>query len=86
MFSNLKISTRITAGFTIAILLLVTISVASYWGLGKLKNYINVITKRDAALVEYSQRSRANINMMRRNEKNLFIAIGNTSSTEEFKK
>lgn len=86
MFSHLKISTRITAGFTIAILLLVTISGASYWGLGKLTNYINVISKRDAPLVEYAQRSRANINMMRRNEKNLFIAIGDTSSTEEFKK
>lgn len=86
MFSHLKISTRITAGFTIAILLLVIISGASYWGLGKLTHYIIVISERDAALVEYAQRSRANINNMRRNEKNLFIAIGDTSSTDEFKK
>jgi methyl-accepting chemotaxis protein len=86
MFSNLKISTRIIAGFTIAILLLVTISAASYWGLGKLTWFITDISENSATLVEYAQRSRADINIMRRNEKNLFIAIGDTDSTEEFKK
>jgi methyl-accepting chemotaxis protein len=86
MFSHLKISTRITAGFTIAILLLVIISGASYWGLGKLAWFIADIGEKEATLVEYAQRSRADINIMRRNEKNLFIAIGDTFSTEEFKK
>jgi len=86
MFSHLQISTRITAGFTIAILLLVTISGASYWGLGKLSWFISDISESDAALAEYAQSSRADINILRRNEKNLFIAIGDTFSTEEFKK
>ncbi|NTV51045.1 MAG: methyl-accepting chemotaxis protein [Geobacteraceae bacterium] len=86
MFSQLKISTRITAGFTIAILLLVAISGAGYWGLGKLSWFISDISRVDAPLAEYAQSSRADINVLRRNEKNLFIAIGDTSSTEEFKK
>jgi len=86
MLSQLKISTRIIGGFVIAIILLAAISGASYWGLGKLTWYIADISESDAALVEYAQRSRANINMLRRYEKDLFMNIGDTAKVEEYKK
>jgi methyl-accepting chemotaxis protein len=86
MFSNIKISTRLSAGFGIVLLLLVAIACTGYWGLGKLKFGISDLSERSAKLVEYSQRTRANINMMRRYEKDLYLNIGDDSKVEGYKK
>ncbi len=86
MLSNLKISTRLFAAFAIILLLLAVIGGAGYWGMNKLEGYVNEIAKTDAALVEYGQRSRANINMLRRYEKDLFINMGDATKIEEYKK
>ena len=59
------------------------------WILGFREDGASVITdiaNDDAALVEYAQRSRANINMLRRYEKDLFMNIGDAAKTDEYKK
>ena len=86
MFSNLKISTRLIASFTITLLFLITISTAAYWGMAKMEFFINDIGHTDAVLVEYAQRSRANINILRRYEKDMFINFADASKVEEYKK
>ena len=85
MLSNLKISTKLSAGFGIVLLLLVAIACTGYWGLGKLKSGICDVSGRGDKLVEYAQRTRANINMMRRYEKDLYLNIGDTTKMEEYR-
>ena len=49
------------------------------------KNLDNLVNT-DAKLVEYAQRARANINMMRRYEKDMFMNIGDGAKTDEYRK
>ena len=86
MFSNLKISTRLGLGFGLVLLFLVFIGGTGYWGLGKMKFEISDLSDRGDKLVEYAQRSRANINMMRRFEKDMFMNIGDATKVEAYKK
>ena len=86
MFSNLKIRTRLAVVFCTIILLLVVVGVTGWWGLEKMKTEIAALSDKGDKLVEYAQRSRANINMLRRYEKDLFLNIGNTVKVEEYKK
>jgi len=86
MLSNMKIGTRLFASFAIVLLFIVTIGIASYLGMGKMSFYINDLANIDGALMDNSARSRANINMMRRYEKDLFMNIGDAAKMEEYKK
>jgi len=86
MFSNLNIGTRLLAGFAIVMVFIVTIAVAGYCGMEKLKFYIHDLADNHGVLMENSQRARANINMMRRYEKDLFIHIADPVAVEGYKK
>jgi methyl-accepting chemotaxis protein len=86
MFSKLTIGTRLYIGFCIVLLFIVVIGGASYWGMGKMAFYINDLANVDGTLMDNSQRSRANINMMRRYEKDLFMNIGDAGKMEDYKK
>jgi len=86
MLANFSIRTRLSAGFGVVLLLLVVIACTGYWGLGKLKFGITDLSGRSAKLVEYAQRTRANINMMRRYEKDLYLNIGDVAKMEEYRK
>src|SRR5665647_272495 len=86
MFSNLKIGTRLTIIFGIFLLFLVAIGSTGYWGLEKMESEITALSERGDRLVEYAQRARANINLMRRFEKDMFMNIGDATKVEEYKK
>jgi methyl-accepting chemotaxis protein len=86
MFSKLTIATRLYIGFCIVLLFIVVIGGASYWGMSKMEFYINDLSNVDGALMDNGQRARANINMMRRYEKDLFMNIGDTAKMEDYKK
>ena len=86
MLTRLRISTRLIAAFAVMALCIAAIGIAGYLGMHKLNGYITEITHTDAALVEYAQRSRANINMLRRYEKDLFINIADPVKVDEYKR
>jgi len=86
MLNNMNISTRLIAAFTVIILFLVVIAGAGYWGMGKMVWFIDDLGSTDAALVEYAQRSRANVNILRRYEKDLFINIADAAKVDDYKK
>jgi methyl-accepting chemotaxis protein len=86
MLSNMKIGTRLFASFGIVLLFIVTIGIASYKGMEKMSFYIDDLANNDGALMDNGQRARANINMMRRYEKDLFMNIGDAAKMEEYKK
>jgi len=86
MFSNMKIGTRLSLGFSIILLFIIAIGIASYLGMNKMSFYIDDLANNDGALMDDSQRARANINMMRRYEKDLFMNIGDAAKMEDYKK
>ncbi len=86
MLSHMKLRTRLILSFSAVLLLTIIISIASYFGLGTLRDYIDSITHVEGKLMENGLRSRANINMLRRYEKDLILNIGDSTKMEEYKK
>jgi methyl-accepting chemotaxis protein len=86
MFSNVKMKTQLIVGFGIVVVFLAIIAGIGYWGLSKLQSEIVTIAEKSDKLVEHAQRSRANINILRRYEKDLFINISDPAKVEEYKK
>ncbi|MBT0662896.1 methyl-accepting chemotaxis protein [Geobacter pelophilus] len=86
MFAQMKISTRLTLSAALSLVFLVVVGVAGFWGTNKLSYYLETVGNRESQLVENAQRSRANINMLRRYEKDMFINLGDNSKVEEYGK
>ncbi|HBG21175.1 MAG TPA: methyl-accepting chemotaxis protein [Desulfobulbaceae bacterium] len=86
MFANLQMSTRLALGFGLVLVFLAIVAGTGYWGLGKMKSELVDISERGDKLVEYAQRLRANINMMRRYEKDMFLNIEDVAKIEGYKK
>jgi methyl-accepting chemotaxis protein len=86
MFSQFTIGTRLFIGFGVLLLFIAIIGGTSYWGMKKMDGYIHDIALEDAKLTANSARIRANINMMRRFEKDLFINIADTEKVAGYKK
>jgi methyl-accepting chemotaxis protein len=73
---KLKISTRLGLGFGIVIVLIIIMGAMSFWGLQRLSGTAIITLKTEPDIAEHSARIRANINGMRRYEKDLYINIG----------
>jgi methyl-accepting chemotaxis protein len=86
MLKNLKIKTRLYVSSGIAILFIAIIGITGYLGMEKMEANVDDLASNDAKLVEYAQRERANINLLRRYEKDLFMNIGDSTKMEEYKK
>ncbi len=86
MLAGLKISTRLIAAFAIMLLLITAIGVAGYVGMEKMKFHLHDVANDDAKQVEYAQRTRANMNIFRRYEKDLFLNIDDRAKIEEYAK
>ncbi|GFO67368.1 methyl-accepting chemotaxis protein [Geomonas limicola] len=86
MLSKIKISTRLTIGFSVVLLFIVTICSANYYGFTRLRFYIQDLAYNHGTLAENGQVARASINMMRRYEKDLYLNIGDAAKVESYKK
>jgi len=84
--SSLKITTKIILGFTLLTLIIVVMGIVGYTGVAKMQTCLDDLVNNDAKVVEYAQRSRANLNMMRRYEKDLFMSIGDATKVAEYRK
>jgi methyl-accepting chemotaxis protein len=84
--SNLKITTKIILGFTLLTLIIAVMGIVGYTGVSKLQDGLEDLVQNDAKVVEYAQRCRANTNMMRRYEKDLFMSIGDATKVAEYRK
>ncbi|CAK0770539.1 methyl-accepting chemotaxis protein [Gammaproteobacteria bacterium] len=82
----MKIGTRLILGFAVCLLFIVMIGAGGLYEIKKLADKSDKIVEVDANIVEYSQRMRANINMMRRYEKDAFIAIPDLAKVDEYVK
>ena len=82
----MKISTRLILGFGTSLLFLLLLGGV---GIYELKDATSIGTKTievDAKIVENAQRMRANINAMRRYEKDAFMAIPDLAKVDEYQK
>jgi methyl-accepting chemotaxis protein len=86
MLTNLKISTRLIVAFAIMLLFIAIIGSAGWIGMEKLEEHIIDVANDDSKKVEYSQRTRVNMNIFRRYEKDMLLNIDNTAEMEEYAK
>ncbi len=86
MLTKLKISTRLIVAFIIMLLFIAIIGAAGYIGMEKLEAHLIDVAHDDAKQVEYAQRTRANMNIFRRYEKDLFLNIEDRVKTDEYMK
>ena len=84
--SNLKITTKIILGFSLLTIIIAVMGIVGYTGVARMQNCLDGLVNTDAKIVEYAQRSRANLNMMRRYEKDLFMSIGTPDKVAEYRK
>ncbi|MFA7405630.1 MAG: MCP four helix bundle domain-containing protein, partial [Pelobacteraceae bacterium] len=82
----MTIRTKLISGFTLLALLLVIVATVGNWGIGKMNRLLDEYARTEGKLVEYAQRGRANINMLRRFEKDAFINIESPGKVAEYVK
>jgi methyl-accepting chemotaxis protein len=86
MLSKIRISTRLTAGFSVVLLFIVIICSANYYGFTRLRFYLDDLAHNRGKLAQNGQAARADINMLRRYEKDLYLNIGDAAKMEEYRK
>ncbi|GAM08093.1 methyl-accepting chemotaxis protein [Geobacter sp. OR-1] len=86
MFAQMKISTRLTLSAVLSLIFLLIVGATGFWGTNKVFVYLDRVGNKESKLVENAQRSRANINMLRRYEKDMFINLGDSGKVEEYGK
>ena len=84
--SNLKITTKIVIGFALLTIIIVVMGIVGYRGVAQIQDMLVELTTVDAKIEEYAQRERANLNMLRRYEKDLFMAIGAPEKMADYRK
>lgn len=84
MLSNLKIGTRLSVCFTIVTIIIITLGIIGYSGTGKMLFFTDDLVNSHSVLLELSQSNRAEINLLRRFEKDAFINIADVAKIEEY--
>ncbi|MBI5484982.1 MAG: methyl-accepting chemotaxis protein, partial [Deltaproteobacteria bacterium] len=86
MLSNMKIGTRLIIGFTLLCLFIAALAGVGYWGIDSMQSELDALAVKESKLVEYSQRTRANILGLRRYEKDVFLNIDSPEKVAEYRK
>jgi methyl-accepting chemotaxis protein len=86
MLRNMKIGARLMLGFGLTLLILLAVGGAGYWGVQSIERQVSQKLKTDGMLAEHTSRARANVNALRRYEKDLFLNIGDAQKEEEYYK
>ena len=82
----MKIGTRLILGFAVCLAFLLMLGGVGIYELRDMSNKSDAVIKVDSKIVESAQRLRANINMMRRYEKDAFIAIPDLAKVDDYAK
>jgi methyl-accepting chemotaxis protein len=85
-FSHLKLGLRLGFGFGVVLLLLFAVGGTGYWESNSISHIFRNLLKTDAAIVEKAERARANVNAMRRYEKDIFLNIESKQKTDGYLK
>ncbi|OGU05484.1 MAG: hypothetical protein A2075_15145 [Geobacteraceae bacterium GWC2_58_44] len=85
MLKNTKIVTRLFIGFGLVLALLIGVGSGGIWSMIRMSKGIDEL-KVEFKMVEYSQRLLANINQMRRFEKDIFLGMESQEKVAENRK
>ncbi len=84
--ADMSVSLRLGIGFGAVLLLALFIGVSGFWGLRTLDGEVMRLLKGDVKVSEHAARARANVNALRRYEKDFFINMGNKEKEEGYMK
>ncbi|HEY4744555.1 MAG TPA: MCP four helix bundle domain-containing protein, partial [Desulfuromonadaceae bacterium] len=82
----MKISTKLRAGFATISVLVVVVALVGNYGIRRMNQLLEEYALTEGKIVESAQRSRANINILRRYEKDAFINIESPEKVAEYTK
>ncbi len=82
----MKIRTKLTLGFGLSALAVAVVGCIGLYETEAITRSSRQVITVNTKLVEHAQRLRANINMMRRYEKDLFLNLGDASSITKYQK
>jgi len=83
-FQDMKIGKRLGCGFGLVLLLLLAVGGTGYWGIHYATEAVKEMVNHESKLSEHSSRLRANVNSMRRFEKDAFINIDSREKVAEY--
>ncbi len=83
---NVKVSTRLLIGFGTVLTLLVVVGVIGYWSVSSVSGTAMRMLHGDAKISEHASRARADVNALRRYEKDFFINMGDKAKEEGYMK
>jgi methyl-accepting chemotaxis protein len=81
---NLSLKTKLVGAGLIGAALLLGVGGAGYWGLTRVASETEQMLREDGKIAEYSSRIRANVNMLRRYEKDVIISLDDPKKVEEY--
>jgi len=84
--ANMKIGTRMVVGFLGVLAMTAFIAMAGIWGLRSVSQETNVMLQTNGKVSEHAARARANVNALRRYEKDLFMNIGDKAKEDGYLK
>src|SRR6185295_3021516 len=84
MLKSMAIGKRLTLAFGTLLVFMIAVAAVGYWGLETTAALARRVIAVDSALVEHSQRARANTLGLRRFEKDVFLNIGNAQKVTEY--
>jgi methyl-accepting chemotaxis protein len=82
----MKIGSRLVLGFGVNLLFLLIVGLVGLYEIKHVSDVMDDVIKNESKVIEYAQRSRTNINMMRRYEKDAFINIEDLQKIDDYKK
>ena len=85
-FNNMKIGTRLGLVFGVMLFLLLAVATAGFWGMSMIEKETVKSLDSDGVIAQHAGRARADVNAMRRFEKDVFINIGNKDKEESYYK
>ncbi|WP_129124899.1 methyl-accepting chemotaxis protein [Geomonas oryzae] len=81
-----RIGTRLNVCFSIATMIIILLGVLGYTGTARMLDHVKDVAGTHAKLLELAQASRADINVLRRFEKDAFINMADAGKLEEYRK
>jgi len=85
-FNDLKIGTRLALVFGIMFVFMISIGIIGYWGMSMIETEVIKDLDTDGVIAQHAGRARANIQGLRRYEKDIFINIGSNEKVENYYK
>jgi methyl-accepting chemotaxis protein len=82
-FANLKVATRLALGFSIVVLGALVLAATGWYGIQRQSEVTTVALDRDMEFARSVAKMRTSVQMMRRYEKEMLLAVGNLETLQE---